>query len=159
MSVFVQTTEAPLPRTANSAKVALFYAVVLVAFAVAQLFTFEEFLVYIQSINLPFSESLNYAIAPLLVVAEVFALPYLLRMRLSPAFRFVSLSLGFVVAGLWIFLSSWIVLAASAVDSIGFLGTVVTLTPGWWAIFLSLALGILATWSAWGLWPGKRTSK
>jgi len=159
MSIFVKSTPAPKPRTANSIKIATFYAAILVVFSVAQLFSFEEFLVYIQLTGLPFSETLNYAFVPVLIVAEVFAIPFLLRMRLSPAFRYVSLFLGCVAAGMWIFLSSWVVLSNAPVDSIGFLGTVVTLIPGWWAIFLSLALGVLAAWSVWGLWPGKRTSK
>lgn len=158
MSVFVKSTPAPKPRTANSATISILYAVILVVFAVTQLFSFEEFLVYMQSIGLPFSENINYAFAPLLITAEVFAIPFLLRMRLSPAFRYLSLGLGFVVAIFWIFLSSWVVLSGAPVDSIGFLGTLVTLTPGWWAIFISLSLGILATWSAWGLWPGTRTA-
>ena len=158
MSIFVKSTPAPKPRTANSAKVATLYAALLVIFAVTQLFTFEEFLVYNQSIKLPFSEDFNYAFVPLLIVAEVFALPFLLQMRLSPAFRYLSLALGCVAAGFWIFLSSWIVLLSVPVDSIGFLGTLVALTPGWWAIFFSLSLGVLAVWSAWGLWPGKRTT-
>jgi hypothetical protein len=158
MSIFVKSIPALKPRTANSATISILYAVLLVIFAVTQLFTFEEFLVYIQSVNLPFSDTINYAFAPLLIVAEVFAIPFLLRMRLSPAFRYLSLGLGFVVAILWVFLSSWVVLSGVSVDSIGFLGTLVTLMPGWWAIFISLSLGILAAWSAWGLWPGKRTT-
>jgi hypothetical protein len=159
MSVFVKSTPAQEPRTANSAKISILYAVILVAFAVTQLFTFEEFLVYIQSVNLPFSEGINYAFVPLLIAAEVFAIPFLLRMRLSLAFRYLSLFLGFVVAIFWVFLSSWVVLSGVSVDSIGFLGTLVPLIPGWWAIFVSLSLGILAAWSAWGLWPGKHTTK
>jgi hypothetical protein len=159
MSFFVKSTPAPKPRTAESAQIAILYAVVLVVFVVTQLFTFEEFLVYIQSVNLPFSEKVNYAFVPLLVAAELFSLPFLLRMRLSPVFRYLSLFLGCVVAGLWIFLSSWIVLSGALVDSIGFLGTLVVITPGWWAIFTSLSLGVLAAWSAWGLWPGQRKSE
>ena len=158
MSVFVKSSPALKPRTANSTKIALLYAVILVIFAVTQLFTFEEFLVYIQSVNLPFGESLNDAFAPILITAEVLALPFLLRMRLSLAFRYLSLGLGCVAAALWIVLSSWIVLSGVSIDSVGFLGTLVILVPGWWAVSISLSLGILAAWSAWGLWPGKRAA-
>jgi len=159
MSIFVKSTPAPAPRTSESAKVSLLYAAILVIFAVAQLFTFEEFVVYMQSVNLPFSDGVNYAVAPLLVVAEVFALPFLLRMRLSPAFRYLSMILSCLAAFMWIFLALRIVLSDNATNSIGFLGTLVTLTPGYWAIFISLSLGILAVWSAYGLWPGKRATK
>lgn len=159
MSIFAKSTPALEPRTANSVSISILYAVILVSFAVTQLFTFEAFLVYMLSLNLPFSENINYAFAPLLIVAEVFALPFLLRMRLSWAFRYFSLGLGCVAAVLWLFLSSWIVLAGAPVDSVGFFGTLVSLTPGWWAIFISLSLVVLAAWSAWGLWPSKRRAK
>lgn len=151
----MKSTPAPTPRSGDSAKIAILYAAILTVFAVAQLFTFEKFLVYMQSINLPFSEQANYAFVPVLIIAEVFAVPFLLRMQLSPAFRYFSMFLGLLAAALWIFLSFWIVLFGDQVGSVGFLGTVVTLVPGWWAIFLSLSLGTLAVWSSWGLWPGK----
>jgi len=155
MSFFVQSVPATQPKSAESLKISILYAVILVIFAVTQLFTFEEFMIFIQSVNLPFGESASYVFAPLLIVAEVFALPFLLRMRLSPAFRYVSLLLSCLAAALWIFLSSWIIFTNAPVETIGFLGTLVTLAPGLWALFISLSLAVLATWSAWGLWPGK----
>jgi hypothetical protein len=158
MSIFATSIPAPKPRTADSVKISLLYAVILVAFAVTQLFTFEEFLMYIQSLNLPLSANGAYSIAPVLIFAEVFAIPYLLRMQLSPAFRYVSMFLGLLVAALWLFISFWILTSGVQVSTMGFLGTLVDLTPGWWAVFISLALGVLAVWSAWGLWPGKRTA-
>lgn len=156
MSIFVHSTVAPEPRTRDAATISILYAVILVTFAVAQLFTFEEFLPYVQSLHLPFGDKLSYAFAPILVISEVFAIPFLLRMRLSPAFRYLSMGLGVLAAILWIFLSIWINTSGTKVNSVGFLGDVVTLMPGWWAVFLSLSLGILAAWSSWGLWPGKR---
>ncbi|MDB5180666.1 MAG: rane protein of unknown function [Candidatus Saccharibacteria bacterium] len=157
MSIFVKSTLAPKPRSKESSNIAIFFAAVLVLMAVAQLFTFEDFLPYIQSLNLPLSDNGVYSVAPILIFAEIFAVPFLLRMRLSPAFRFVSMLLGWLSVGIWLFISVWILVANVDVDTIGFLGTVVDLTPGWWAVFISLALGVLAAWSAWGLWPGKRT--
>jgi hypothetical protein len=158
MSIFVISTDAPAARTADSAKISILYAVVLVVFGVAQLFTFETFLPYVQSLQLPLGESFNYILAPLIVVAEIFAIPYLLRMRLSPAFRYMSMGLGCMAAALWIFITLWINLSNVSVETVGFLGDVVTLAPGWWAVFISLALGVLAIWSSWGLWPGTRST-
>ena len=158
MSIFVTSTAAPAARTADSSKISVLYAVVLVAFAVTQLFTFEAFLPYIQSLQLPLGESFNYILAPLLVVAEIFAIPFLLRMRLSPAFRYMSMGLGCIAAALWIFITLWINLSNVSVETVGFFGDVVTLAPGWWAVFISLALGVLAIWSSWGLWPGTRSA-
>ena len=159
MSVLVKPTLAPIPRTPESAKISLLYAGVLVLMVVSQLFTFEDFIVYVNSLGLPLSPEATYLVAPLLVVCEVFALPFLLRMWLSPAFRAVSMFLGWAAAGLWISLTVWIVAAGAPVSTIGFLGTLVDLMPGYWAICVSLAFGILAAWSSWGLWPGKRTDK
>ncbi|MDB5162743.1 MAG: rane protein of unknown function [Candidatus Saccharibacteria bacterium] len=157
MSILVKSTPAPKPRSKESSNIAIFFAAVLVLMAVAQLFTFEDFLPFIQSLNLPLSDNGVYSVAPILIFAEIFAVPFLLRMRLSPAFRFVSMLLGWLAVGIWLFISVWILVANVDVETIGFLGTVVDLTPGWWAVFISLALGVLAAWSAWGLWPGKRT--
>jgi hypothetical protein len=156
MSFFVSSTQPKEPRTKDSAKVALFYAGILVVMAVAQLFTFDEFLPYIQSINLPLGNNAAYLLAPLIVISEVFALPFLLRMWLSPAFRFVSMFLGWLAAVTWVFIAFWLASTHSAISSIGFLGTVVDIAPGWWAVFISLLLVVLAAWSSWGLWPGKR---
>jgi hypothetical protein len=157
MSIFVTSTAAPAARTADSSKISVLYAVVLVAFAVTQLFTFEAFLPYIQSLHLPLGESFNYILVPLIVVAEIFAIPFLLRMRLSPAFRYMSMGLGCIAAVLWVFITLWINLSNVSVETVGFMGDVVTLAPGWWAVFISLALGVLAIWSSWGLWPGTRS--
>lgn len=153
----MQPTVASKPRTPESAKIAILYAAILTIMAVAQLFSFEDFLVYMHSLALPLPSELAYLVAPLLIVCEVFALPFLLRMSLSPAFRFLSMVLSWLAAGIWIYLTIWIVASAAPVSTIGFLGTVVDLTPGYWAIFISLSFGILAAWSGWGLWPGKRS--
>ena len=159
MSIFVNSTKAPMARTKDSEKVAIFYAVILVAMAVAQLFTFDEFLIYIQTLELPFGEGFVYLLGPLLVISEVFAVPFLLRMWLSPAFRAVSMFFGWLAAALWVFIAFWLASTHSAVSTVGYLGTVVDLAPGWWSVFISLLFTVLAAWSSWGLWPGKRTAK
>lgn len=135
----------------------MLYAVILVIFAVGQLFTFDKFIELVPSFQLPLGEVLQFAVAPLLVMAEVLALPFLLRMTLSPAFRWLSMVCGWLVAGLWTGISTWVVITRPAVDTIGYLGTIGELTPGWWALFVPIALAILAVWSSWGLWPGKRS--
>jgi hypothetical protein len=161
MSILVKALPAPRPRTENAKKISLFYAAILVVFAVAQLFTFDEFVRFFSSLNMPISNAWAYALAPIVIVAEVFALPFLLRMKLSIAFRWFSMMLGWLVAGIWFFVSLWVVTMQPEAQTVGFLGTAVNLVPGWWAVFASLALGILATWASWGLWPGRpaRVSK
>ncbi|HEY8992325.1 MAG TPA: hypothetical protein VIM37_00565 [Candidatus Microsaccharimonas sp.] len=159
MSIVVHTTPAPTPKTNDVRRIATFYAIILVIMAVSQLFTFDEFLKLVTSFNFPGGVRYAYFITALLVVSEVFALPFLLRMALSPAFRWLSMVLGWLVALIWAKLTIWLVIQDSVVNNVGFLGTAVNLMPGWWAIFISVALGILAAWASWGMWPGKKASK
>lgn len=159
MSVFATSTPALKPRTDASAKISIFYAGLLLVMAVTQLFTFEEFIAYMQTIGLPLNEQVSFAIVPVIILAEVFALPFLLRMRLSMAFRYFSMFLGVLVGVLWFFISFRLASTYSQVDTVGFLGTLVNLAPGWWAVFMSLGFVVLAVWSSWGLWPGKRAAK
>lgn len=153
MSILPNTTLAPVPKTKDVQRIAVFYAVILVVMAVAQLFTFDEFLKLVGSFGFPGGIQLAHITTAFLVVAEVFALPFLLRMPLSPAFRWLSMILGWLVALIWTLLSLWLVTHGSIVSNVGFLGTVVDLMPGWWALFISIAMGVLAGWASWGMWP------
>ena len=153
MSFLPTPTLAPVPKTKDSKRIALFYAIILVVMVVAQLFTYEKFLELMVGFGFPVGVQGTYFITAVLVSAEVFALPFLLRMPLSRAFRWVSMVAGWIVALLWVKLSFWIVFSDVATDTIGFLGTVVGLMPGWWAIFVSVSFAILAAWASWGMWP------
>ncbi len=155
MSIFPKVTPALKPKSKESQQIAIFYAIILVIMAVAQLYTFEEFIVLVPSFNLPVGDALAAAIAPLIVTAEVFALPFLLRMAVSPAFRWFSMFLGWLVAALWLLITTWVVGTHQLVETVGFIGTVVDLMPGWWAVCISLSFAVLAAWASWGLWPAK----
>lgn len=159
MSVLPKPTPALKPKTDTSKQIALIYAALLVIMAVAQLFSFEDFLQLIPTFHLPVSETFAQALAPVLVASEVFAIPFLLRMALSPAFRWFSMFLGWIVAALWLFITIWIVSTHQAVETIGFIGTVTNLMPGGWAICMSAAFAILAAWASWGLWPAVKAKK
>lgn len=159
MTVFVKATKAPKIRGDATKKISLLYAVLLVVMLVSQLFTFETFLSLFASFNLPLHSGFVSALPALIVAAELFALPFLLGMYLSPAFRWVSMISGWFVAALWAFLSLWVVSTRQAPETMGFLGTLVDLMPGAWAIFVSVALGIAAAWASWGMWPGVRYAK
>jgi hypothetical protein len=154
MSIIIKAMPASKPRTENAKQVSLFYAAILVIFVVTQLFTFDSFNELIPGFNLPLGAVLIYALAPSLIAAELFSLPFLLRMKLSIGFRWFSMLLGWLVPIAWAFISIWVVTTQPAAQTIGFLGTLVDTVPGWWAVFVSFALGILAAWSSWGLWPG-----
>ncbi len=153
MIKFATAQLATKPKSRNAGYMSLLYAAVLVIFVVAQLFSFSEFLVLLQGFSLPGGSILAYFAATLLVTAEVFALPFLLSMKLSVAMRFLSMFMGWVVALMWIFITLWLNINVSDATNVGFLGTVVELVPGWWAFCVSLALAILSIWASWGMWP------
>ena len=159
MSIFVQTTPALTPKTKNAKRIATLYAAILVVMGVAQLFSFDQFLKLVASFDFPGGARYAYFTTSFLVVAEVFALPFLLRMPLSPAFRWLSMVLGWLAALIWTQLTVWLLVQDSFANNVGFLGTVVNLMPGWWAIFFSIGLGILAAWASWGLWPVQLSNK
>ncbi len=159
MSFFVKAQAATKPRADSAQKIALFYAGILVVFAVAQLFTFDTFIELILSFNLPFGETFSAALVPIVVASEVFALPFLLRMTLSPAFRWVSMMCGWLVALIWLVINGSVVNTYPVVETVGFLGTAINLAPGWWAVFVSLLLGSMAGWASWGMWPASRRKK
>lgn len=156
MSIFVKTSAPIKPKTKDAPFVAIMYAAIIVVFAVAQLFTFEEFITLVESYGLPGGVVFAHFLAAYLVTIEVFALPFLLRMRVSTAMRVVSMACGWLVALIWLGISLWLVFSVNSVGNVGFLGDVITLVPGWWAVFISVALVSLSAWSSWGMWPLSR---
>lgn len=151
MSFFVTATDPPQPKTKNVRKISLLLAGILLAMVVAQLFSFEKFPNVIADMHLPGGEVFAKLRAALIVTFEVFALPFLLGMRLSPAMRIVSMVAGWAVVMGWLAAA---ILMDKTVNS-GLLGATVPLASGWWMIFFVVGLGVLVAWSAWGMWPLK----
>ena len=159
MSVFAQTTPSPIPKTKDVRRMATFYAAILVVMAVAQLFTFDDFLKLVTDFGFPGGQRAGYFLASFLVTVEVFAIPFLLRMPLSPAFRWLSLLCGWLVAVIWAKITIWLVIKDGIVGNVGFLGTAIQVVPGIWAVFISIVFAILAAWATWGMWPELKGSK
>lgn len=156
MSILPKPTPAKPVPSKSILQISILYAVILIIFSVAQLFTFDEFMAFMASPEMGFPVGSIGLLVPVLIFSEVFGLAFLLRIALSPAFRWVSLGLSVLAAILWVFISSWIVFGYRDVATVGFLGTAVDLVPGFWAVCISIGLLLLSLWSAWGLWPGKR---
>lgn len=153
MSIFVDATAAPAPKTKNTVIVATFLALLLVVMAVGQLYGFEKFIPLIEGFGLPGGETGATLVAAFIVISEVFALPFLLRMRLSPLMRIISMVLGWMAAAIWTYLAVWVLASGNGVENVGIFGTSIELPMGLWTVFYGLALGVLAAWAAWGLWP------
>lgn len=156
MSIFVKAIPAPKPRTSDAKKMAYFYAMILTIFALGQLFAFNDFLTLLDSFWLPGGMPTATFIGGVIVASEVFAIPFLIGMSLSPLMRYFSMFLSWLAPAIWLFMSLWINLTQNAITNIGFLGTKVSIIPGSWTILICVALCILSAWASWGLWPGKR---
>jgi hypothetical protein len=156
MSIFIQPTVAPTSKSPLTEKVAMLLAGVFVLLAVGQLFSFEDFPAVIETWHLPsVGPAAAVLLAAIVVVLEVLAIPFLLRMRLSPAMRLVSMVSGWLAGVWWLLVAIW-QNTTGAAASVGLLGATVQLPAGWWSVFLVVAVGVLIVWASWGLWPVRR---
>lgn len=156
MKVFVSSTEAPIPKTETVRVTSLGLAAVITVMMVGQLFSFEEFSPALATLQLPGDEPMAFILAASLCIFELLSLPFLLSMRLSPAFRVLSMACGWFVAAKWLFITTWETAVAGASHSVLF-GTSVPLPAGWWNVFFVLVLGSLIVWISWSLWPFRVT--
>lgn len=159
MNIFVNVTPARAPKTTNVRVVALLLAGIFTVMAVAQLFTFEDFPALIADFLLPSGSKAASLIAAFIVTFEIFAIPFLLGMALSPLMRWTSMLFGWAVVAIWVFISLWLNVADTVATTAGFLGTTVKVPIGWWTVFFSLALAVLMAWASWGQWPATPRKK
>jgi hypothetical protein len=153
MRFFVTASSAPKPKSAYMPLVALLFASIILSMAVAQLFHFEDFVPLVERFGLPGSVLAAHLFASCIVVLEVAALPFLLRMPLSLAMRFVSMISGWLVVGLWLVVQVYLNVNGISLDNSGLFGTVVETNVSWMMVFGLLLLGALAAWASWGMWP------
>lgn len=99
------------------------------------------------------NDPLAKLLAALVVTAEVFAVPFLLCMRLSPLMRVCSMVLGWLSIAWWLYVLVWENVTVTALGSNGLFGATLTLPLGWWSVCFMLGVGVLAGWASWGLWP------
>ena len=156
MKFFVQTTAATPVKNRLIRGVSIALAAIFTAMVVAQLFTFEKFPEVIAVMGLPGDILVADLRAALIVVFEVFALPFLLSMRLSPLMRVISMVSGWIVAAAWLAVSIRLVATGSDTDNGGLLGATVALAPGVWMIVGCTLLATLVGYVSWGMWPRVR---
>jgi hypothetical protein len=137
MNIFDKVTLTKKAKTKDSQTIAYSYAAILIIFAVAQLFTFDKFLLILEDLTFPGGVPVAHLLGGLITASEVLALPFLLRLKLSPLMRTSSMVLGWLVPLIWFILTLWIVASNNTVSSVGFLGSTARLIPGWWAVFIS----------------------
>lgn len=151
----IKATEALKPRSESAKIAAWVYVAILVVMALGQLYAFEDFIPLIAEYELPGGDTMATFVAASLVVTEIFALPFLLRMYISPLMRWLSLVCSGVVAIIWTTLSLLAYFSTIVITNSGLLGTKVSVPPGIVSIGLSGMLLVLAVYCAWGLWPVK----
>ena len=145
-------TTAPDPaRSEVAVRVSIVLAGIFVIMALAQLFSLDKFQAFMLDLDLG-GQRLAVMLSALLPVCEVFALPFLLRMYVSPLMRAMSLACGwFAVVG-WLYISLMATITRSASDA-GFLGGAVSLPSGWWSVVVAMLFVLLMAWASWGMWP------
>lgn len=159
MSIFAKSTPAPKPKTENTKIIAYIYAGILLVFVLCQLFSFDGFLVLLDSFWLPGGSMFARSLGGLIVIFELSAIPFLIGMRLSPLARFLSMVSGWIVPAIWFMLGLWINLTINRITNVGFLGSLISIMPGWWVNMICIAFGILSAWVSWGMWPLKSKRK
>ncbi len=153
MSILATAYPAKKARTNDAKRVAWVYAAILALMAIGQLVGFSQFVLVIDSYWLPGGMPFAAFLAGFLIVAELLSVFFLLRLKLSPAFRVFSMGLSWLVPVVWVVLTVRAIAAVTSLTNVGFLGGSIQIIPGWWAVFVSVALVILSAWATWGLWP------
>lgn len=134
----IVATPAPEFRTEVVRYTAWVYAAVLTFMAVGQLFAFEKFIPLLQDYQLPGGYGTAALIGSLAVITEIFALPFLLGMSLSPLMRWVSRAFCVIAPAIWLALALHACAANIVPANGGIFGTHVTVSIG-----LQLALSVI----------------
>lgn len=139
----IKATDPPKLKKPYAAKVLWVLAGVMLLMALLHLIRIDKL---IPIVGETLSESGATWFVALLVIIEVFALPYLLRMKVSPAFRIVSGLWVIVVPLVWTCYTIW---ALGNGHSTGQFSSYVSTPASWWLVVLNVAwLGA----SYWALW-------
>lgn len=80
-------------------------ALIMVLFVLIHLFRVDTFVPELRAVLI--NSTLTFWVASLIIIMEVFALPFLMRMKLSPAAHYVSGAFAVVVPLFWTLVSIW----------------------------------------------------
>lgn len=101
MKYRVVPTDPPLSKFPYASWLGYGAAAVVTALVVVQLFLLEKFIDGSSAFFYPYLGEVAAAIAPVVIACEFFALPMLLQLRLSVAFRWFSALMCVVVGCIW----------------------------------------------------------
>ncbi len=123
--------------------VSLYLAFIFLVMALTQLFSFEAFPQTIAQLIEGQHNIVSHIIAAVIVVLEVFALPYLLAMKIPRYVRHASLLSAWFSLAIWFSLSLLEQLSAGTIANIGIFGASVVVPSGWWLVCYIAALMVL----------------
>lgn len=134
---FATATLPPKLKNKNAQWFAWLLAGIFLLLSLVQLVRFEKFITLIEDYLPDGGVAAGQVIAALLVVFEVFALPFLLRMKLSPLMRIFSMVCGWLASllllGLVILMSS----SQLTISDSGTFGLIANIASSEWAIWFA----------------------
>lgn len=131
-------------------------ATVIVIMTTAQLITYERFVPLLENYQFGVTATTK-SFAAILVISAVVALPFLLRMSLSPLFRFLSTLSLLLYSSMWLFLGLWATSHQPPTIGSGLLGGI---GSNYLSSDITLVVALLlAGWVATALWILRRDIK
>lgn len=124
-------------------------ATLLIVMVVSQLMSLDKFIPIIENYQLPGGDPIAKIIVYKIEISALFALPFLLRMGLSPLFRWLSALLLNLHSLIWVALGLWIVSQNPPLIGTGILGGFLKSLSGGVVLpfgLCLLALSLLVTW-------------
>lgn len=155
MIKFARAEKAEKPKKQYVEAIAYFQAIILVVIAFMQLYDLQDFLAILQNLDLG-TRSQTYLMGCFIIWAEIFSLPFLLRMKLSFAFRAFSMFLLWSVTIFWLYLSVWLTSSIQDPVESGLLGGIVPVESGIQLFVFAILFGACSINNIWGLRPLKR---
>lgn len=109
------------------------YAFLLTVIVLAQLFTFDNFLTELVNLNLLENDNVVIALGVFVVILEVFALPFLLRMKLKALSNSFSMFFAVAVLLFWFLMPLGLLISGNN-GNIGILGSVKEVSASWFFV-------------------------
>ncbi len=137
--------KAPKPYSKLAAKFGIAAAVIMTIMALLQLVRFDRFLPELDA-QLPGGYGFAMFVAIVVVFAEIFAIPFLLQMKLSKGARFCSGLLALVPAWIWLLVTIWSM--GNGYVAVEF-STYFPFDTGWWTLafnFVWLVFSFFVVW-------------
>lgn len=131
----------PPPKLINQKlyRLAVVYALVIVVCMLGQLYRFDN-IIDVATESEIYSGQVGVIFWTLLQVLQLFALPFLLRLKVSQGMRLLSLGAVMLVPVFWAVLTGWQIGVGN--PDVGIFGTEVAMLNVWWLTAIVTAIGV-----------------